>query len=321
MEMSGPRDLPEFRLWLLKQWQPGQLFDGLDRLQYQFGLAKKVAGRMVSHVDGRAQRHALSHAALWWVAQDMVQLIDRAHRTLPETTLTHELIPDEAGLVVFASPITGTQADSAEPIETHAMSWVVGNVGDGREGIHITTYSHVRKGQRIGNTRIGYKESEFSYWNPSGTCNWILGSDTDAASFEGFNDDDVRRASMGEDRRVLAALWLLAAQPLAENTIKAATHNKAKRRRLADAGINASNDVRLVNVRRRRTEATGAQQGSGRTYSHRWKVGGDIGFWRQQACGPQWSQHKPIFIEPYEAGPKDKPLRVTEVVKVVKGDH
>jgi hypothetical protein len=321
MELNGPRDLPEFRAWLLNQWRPGQLFDELDRSQHRFGLTAKVAGRQIAHISGDAERHLLPRAALWWVAEDMARLIDHAYYTLPETTLTEDLIPDDHGLVVFATPITGTQADCGDPIETHAMTWTRGSTHDGFDGIHITTYNHPRKGQQIGNSKHGYMELDMSYWNPTGTCNWLIGNDTEGPSFQGFEGDEIRLASMGEDRRVLAALWLLASQPLADVTIKSATHNKAKRRRLANSGITASNDVRLINIRRRPSKSTDEHQGTERNYDHRWIVGFNTGgFWRQQACGPGWSQHRPKFIMPYPAGPDDKPLRITKAVKVVKGD-
>ena len=48
------------------------------------------------------------------------------------------------------------------------------------------------------------------------------------------------------------------------------------------------------------SEATGERQ-----YNRRWWVGGH---WRQQACGPNHSQRKPIYVAPYIKGPEDKPL-------------
>ena len=64
--------------------------------------------------------------------------------------------------------------------------------------------------------------------------------------------------------------------------------------------------VTLIDIRRPQraphdpSEATGERQ-----YNRRWWVGGH---WRQQACGPNHSQRKPIYVAPYIKGPEDKPL-------------
>ena len=47
------------------------------------------------------------------------------------------------------------------------------------------------------------------------------------------------------------------------------------------------------------------------------------GHWRQQACGPNRTLRKRIFVAEHSAGPSDKPLRVrpdSQVVHVLRGD-
>lgn len=76
-------------------------------------------------------------------------------------------------------------------------------------------------------------------------------------------------------------------------------------------------DVRVVKLRRSapddRDRSTG--KGSGRTYDHRWIVGGGTGgFWRTYHTGPGRVTPRPVWISPYVAGPADKPLRVRSTV-------
>lgn len=77
-------------------------------------------------------------------------------------------------------------------------------------------------------------------------------------------------------------------------------------------------DVRVVKLRRAepvadRDRVTG--EGAGRTYSHRWIVGGGTGgFWRNYHVGPGRRQTRPTWVSPYVAGPDDKPLIVKDTV-------
>jgi hypothetical protein len=319
VKVTGPRDLPDFRLWLLDQWRPGALFWLQATVTRSTTTDENGDVFNIVNTDPNTEQYALPKAALWWVADDMVDLIAHAAATLPETTLTDDLIPDDYGLVVFAHPLVGHQSDAPDPITTDAITWCRG-VSRGNEAISLTSYHYLRAGDEMGNSVVGHQTSDKDFWCPTGMADWAFDADTDAVSFEGFNGDQQRIDSMAEDRRWLAALWLLASQPLASSTTEPAYRAAAKRHDRAK--IPASSDVRLVNVRRREHRPAAEGEGGDRNYSHRWIVagaGGD-GFWRQQACGPRWSQHRPVWIEPYVAGPEDKPLKVRETVKVVRGD-
>lgn len=355
MKITGPRDVPDFRMWLLDKWRPGGDF-------YEMALAHRRRpdgtivhrdGRQVLPIDEEIEQYNLPRAALWWVTSEMAGLISHAATTLPPTTLMRDLMPDNHGLVVFAEPLMGISADSGEPIDVHAMSWSLGDIrtidGGMGEGVGINTYRYVARkeietylervqseklppGLQVGDevtiegrSKIVVHEiMDEHLWLPSGLSDWMMGADTEDPMI-GFEGDDLRLASMAEDRRWLAALWLLAAAPLANLSTEQAP--RPVRRRHERAKLPASSDVRLINVRGRTNTGAHERAGDddegegGRRYSHRWIVGGEAGgFWRQQAYGPGWSLHRPQWIEAYEAGPKDKPLKVKESVKVVKGD-
>ena len=73
-------------------------------------------------------------------------------------------------------------------------------------------------------------------------------------------------------------------------------------------------DVTLIDLRR--TDSKPREHDSehaGRDYRHRWWVDGH---WRQQACGPEHSQRKPVWIAPHIKGPEGQPLTDKERVHV-----
>lgn len=321
VDVTGPRDLPSLRARLVSDWQPnGQLARSL-RFTEALGFNREiVAGEVAVNVEAFTQRYALPRAVLWWVTPQMAELVAHAARTLPPTTLTEELIPSgEAGMIVYGAPLQGTQADTGEPILTHLLLWCRGvERRSGRDMLQITSYRHVRVGDELGNSRVGIEISTSDYWGPTGSTSWLVGDDTEDPGFGGFLDDDIRMRSLSEDRRFLAATLLLASQPLSQVTTYARSKKKAKQSA-------TTSDVRVVDLRPRpRTETDAETVGSPsrREHDHRWKVAGPdgTGFWRQQAYGPRWSQHRPIWIEPYEAGPKDKPLKLRETVHVLRSD-
>lgn len=316
MQVNSPRDLPDFRLWLIDQWRMDGLFDQMAQVQ----PVEMILGEPIFTLDPEPQRELLPQADLWWVTEDMTSLIQHSAATLPETTLTEDLIPAYSGLVVFARSLMGTQYDSGEPISTDAMTWVAGRHRRTDEpGVVIMSYHFVHAGDRIGNTEHGFKTVDRDFWSPTGTTTWTIGSDTEAVGFEGFEGDDLRAASLAEDRRWVAATWLLASQPLTSSVVHRAERFVARRSQRA----NVASDVRVVDLRPRpRAESGTEHEGSRRDHDHRWLVAGPNGdgFWRQQACGPHHSERRPTWIEPYVAGPEDKPLKVRETVRVLRGD-
>lgn len=75
--------------------------------------------------------------------------------------------------------------------------------------------------------------------------------------------------------------------------------------------------VQIVDLRApaRSTDPDHAGSGTGPNWKSRWWVGAH---WRQQACGPQRSQRKPIFIAPHIKGPDGLPLVNRPRVNVVR---
>jgi hypothetical protein len=297
VKVNGPRDLPDFRMWLLDQWrEPNGAF---------------LPFESISGIESPVIRHELSDAALWWVEAPMCELVVKASRSMPETTLNSSLLIDNCGLAVFAQPLVGRPIDKSGPVLVHALLWGVGVHRDTE--LQVMTMCHYTYGSALAKS-MGWPD-----WCPIGATSWAVGEDTEAY-FSDEPENDRTAASNAEDRRWMAALHLLAAQPLAEAPVQHAPRPAAKR----SARANLGSDVRVVNLRSRPKAERGDESGMGRTRrepDHRWIVGDATGgFWRQQAVGPNWSQHRPVFILPYPAGPEDKPLRLKETVKVLRED-
>lgn len=96
--------------------------------------------------------------------------------------------------------------------------------------------------------------------------------------------------------RILGATWLLMDQrTVAETRTLQPTQSTAP----SDTVVPPSS-VSMVELRRKLPESrerTTTSTAAERTYHSRWWV---EGHWRQQACGPGWSQRKPLYITDYE---------------------
>jgi hypothetical protein len=97
----------------------------------------------------------------------------------------------------------------------------------------------------------------------------------------------------------------------------------ARKRYVREHQLQEPPTVQVVALRR--TERAPAEPGAdpdgqaaARTYSHRWIVGWETGgFARLQPVGPGRKDRKLIWIAPFPAGPKDKPLRMRPKVYAV----
>jgi hypothetical protein len=278
---------------------------------------------------------AFQTATLWYVSDDMAALVQASAPSLPPTTLTPELLPAKSGFAVFARPLVGISADENEMFElldregdspllramvdvkslhehrdemhhvqVNALLW-----GDGE---YLGTRMYRKNFVGIALYRALHFEGRVD-WMPLGRTDWNYGDDTEDAVDPELIGHDQRMASMAEDRRWMACLWLLASQArVGEQT--AVAPDRSARRRSQRAGYPA--DVRLIDVRRQAAPATDTEGESHHVeWSHRWLVNPH---WRQQAYGPGRSLRKPVFILPHVKGPADKPLVIKPAVNVVR---
>lgn len=313
MKVTRPRQLPEFRLWLLKQWQPGELFWNVAEFHRNDNpLPRNEWVNLEAAFDDRA----LPGAQLYWVTPEMCALIDRASRTLPPTTLTKELMPAPEGLVWFEDLLMGMPAQDAPrellrdgeddlntSIPIRAILWGESLIPPGPyEAVGIATY--VEHG---------------GFLSPAGRTDWEWGVDSDEPIDERIRDDQRRVDSMAEDRRWMATFWLLLSQTgMADTSIVRPQPRDIRAGKRKAPGIPASGfDVRVVDVHapKRSPQAPASELVRKVDWTHRWIVDP---FWRQQAYGPHHSLRRPMLIGPYVKGPADRPLIVKETVRVLR---
>lgn len=92
---------------------------------------------------------------------------------------------------------------------------------------------------------------------------------------------------------------------------------RGARKRIERATRRKPREIMVVKLRRRSQGETDDQERREIEWGCQWMVSGH---WRQQACGPQRSQRRAIWIKPYRKGDPSKPYnerarRVFEVVR------
>lgn len=155
--VTGPAQLPDLRLWLRDAWQPGR--------PYYANASAQMAARdpmPMAEPKASARSHAgweqqhLATAALWWVAEPMVDLVTAAAPGVPDDTTPADLTPPTpSGLVVFARPWWGTDSDTGKPIQVDAMLWGSTRLPDGRTGLSLSSYRLVDFDAGLTGTELG----------------------------------------------------------------------------------------------------------------------------------------------------------------------
>lgn len=322
---NGPRGLPELRAHLLAEWQPGRPFTegtAARRVLKAGGVA------LDNEKVGAWERDCLSRAALWWVGDEMTDLLDAAAPSIPGVALTEPTMPSLDGLVRFAHPLRGLDAEHNTTLSVDAMQWgpIVlpprpGGPRRGTPGIGIACYRRVTAELLIEDLRLQGDERQpgaiglvvsdptRAIWVPLGRADWCFGDQPDDRAFlhevtageMGAAVEEVAHLSMVEDRRRMLALWVLSAQP-GVATSYVDRGDRAERRRAERHGLPVP-DVQVINLRRPAPKNEG--EGLPVHWSHRWIVSGH---WRNQAVGPGRTERRPTWVTPHVKGPADKPL-------------
>lgn len=256
--------------------------------------------------EGRAHvtvlAEAVQRSTLYYVESDLCDLITHAWPSIPPTTLTRELVPDESGFVMFARAMRGLDADHAEFVLTfHALLW---------------TWVELTVTQQPAIAIIMFALAD-TIWSPLGRTDWPIYHDTD----EAFLNDDMadpsreqRIASQTEDRRLLATLWQLASQHRVVDERRAVVTNKGALRRFQREHGRPPAAVRVIDVRRPPRQRSDEHEHRHVEWTRRWIV---EGHWRQQAYGEGRTLRRPTWIAPFVKGPADRPLIVSDRVKRV----
>ena len=286
-EWEGPLravDVPDIRGALVATWSPN-------------GPLRNYAGLLPDRINPHLELLTAVNAALWYVGADMCALLEHARANLPAVVLDEDLLPDARGLVVFAVPMVGMDnTDPTERVRVHAMTWCATYLAYERDQAALAIHN--------------YFINSRGWPLTLGAVEWRRGETTDAP--HGYGITEQAEQSMAEDRRTLAALWLLSAQPGVTQTTRAPIERHAMKRAARAGVVVPASPIRVVRLRAAVEAGDHDAASSRREYHSRWVVGGH---WRNQAYGPVHSLRRPQWIAPYIKGPDAAPLVVRETVK------
>ena len=271
---------------------------------------------------GESQRELLDHADLYWVAPQMVDLIEAAAPRMPDQIFHREDLPCERGFVVYARPIVYPDI-RGKKVNISAMSWrpvVDTGCHDGshgpRSGVLVAHYSDTtahddylsetsKEMASIGRTlpRLFLLHVEVFVFDAP-----LIPPDFNLAPPEGRAFEELL-ATLRIQRKGPLCFWTLCQQPLAVVERKPA--ERATRRRLEKSGSPLDvSAIRVVELRRVVHKATTEPGAEPVEWSHRWIVSGH---WRNQWL-PSQGRHRLQWIHSFVKGPDDKPLIVKKTV-------
>lgn len=271
--------------------------------------------------DSRCRVDNLTRAALWWVSPDMTRLAATAARTLPQWT-PKRAVPHSSGVVVWCGDtITVAHPITEARVPVRATYWFVH-----RNRLHVTAYTDTAvlpKGTQPESAKGLCEAGVFTI----PLTKWIPANNTTAR--------DTYHVL-----QLLGATWLLAGQD--SLTEKKPIRGQGKHSKYIHMEVTDGTgkqvfiqDVNLISIIQLKThrhsngqlanadstsaanqspisvdETGGNEQdaGHGKVFHVRWVV---RGHWRQQAVGPNHSEHKPVFIAPHVRGPQGAPLKTT----------
>lgn len=275
-----------------------------------------------------AEADRLANAELFFVDEDLSDLLDAVWPSMPPFVPRPHDVPAPYGFVVFSRPLVAytRQVEFPELPDTPDVRDAQKRLTE--DGVRIVAASW-GPFDRDGTWPQG--GVWFTFWSESalnrGSDNWLLETasrilpplliDNEAAIAWPPDDTEHPELALSKDpgttsmwvAMIMCAFQLAGQSNLAEITSERTP--RPERRRTERAGLPAR-DVRVVRLRRHLREACDAG-GSGREYRHRWVV---RGHWRQQWY-PKRGVHRPKWIAPYLKGPDDAPLLGGERVTVL----
>jgi hypothetical protein len=328
--MSRPKaaELPDVRLKLLRSWQPGGI---------HYKAVMQAGGQQLARIWSRdpvfecklAEDTCLGE--LYYVTEDMVALLERAAPSMPEQPLMTSDLPRGTwvsgkdrgswppgiergmlhhGIVFFERPMFGTDSGgNKDPLQVDAVSWVVWGSAEAKGPMDL--YLGISSYQYIAEGKFAFAASSCPYAF-LGRSDWKLGMAPSEFEPDHQINTEQQRASIIEDRKVMAALFTILRNPpkvteLAEERIPRWFARRSQR-----AGVPSK--VVLVRLRKRDEDKEPVPAGSsGRHYSHRILVGE---YWRN-TWYPSLGIHRAQLVAESVRGPKDKPLIIKDHVRVL----
>lgn len=283
--------------------------------------------------------HCITVAPLWWVPEDMTDLIDAAATTVPlDTMLTPEMLPERAGIAFYERPIWRNLTTIGDRVgdglaDDEQMSLPPGYdvlsaevVGSNRGWFFLATVWYlvdvVGGGQAVCFAKLACASRDHQFrWFVVGDSSWMVGEEIGAPMIEPPELTAEREAqgataagrheSHVQDRRLAAALWLLSTQDrLADRTDEPLPRPAARRAWRAKQPVTPVRVLRLRSGKPKSGDGTQTVE-----WTKRWIV---KAYWRKnQPWGPGRKLRRPVYIKAHIKGPPDKPLDTRETVWVL----
>lgn len=316
IDPAGPRELPSLRAALVNAWNP------ITGLFTETVRSERSSGPFTRTRDNW-ERETLTDAHLLWVSDDLTAVTADVRQTAPaDATLLREDVPWPSGMVVFQTPMTGTQAvgdEAGEPMTVNAVTWgpimlrpLPEHGIPPRAGIGISSYSLLDMSAGLLATSAMVKAAPGDtimltgkVWLTLGRSDWCWGDRVDDHLPIATEQ---QRVSFEEDRRLLFTLWRLMEQTEIVESHEVSRSKKATRK--ARPG-RRDQPVTVLHLRRTRSDAGQPVDSSGRRIMVRHMV---RPHWVWQPYGPGRSLRKRILRAGHWRGPEDGPVRVTERV-------
>lgn len=243
-----------------------------------------------------------------WIAKDLCEVVAQTYESVPEWSPS-QVLPSPAGIVMLerspAAPVR-FEGFAGSEVNIDAVSWAMSN---GRLLVAL-----LAKGSLIHDTAaqdLGSHLRDAPLYNV-----YSLNLDPDAPQGAGRLNPEMLTGSadmppayatdaeeMSAVLSLVGTIWLL----MGQTGITQSTESVAPKTTKAKKAEARGEQVPEVVITEHRLTVAGGKAargggGAGREATSRWWV---RGHWRQQACGPAWSQRKPVYIAPHTAGAAD----------------
>ena len=220
---------------------------------------------------------------LYWSTPAVDKIISVAARTLPEVTITPDLLLSQTGLWVYSEPFQGR--DDLDEDESAKLITAVGwRASKDRKQLWLIPM-HTIQGMLV----------------PSGEGTWNFGRTI---------NEEIFWTGENQSWYGVALRNFLAAQLFAKQKILSLLSDRPSRalRRSAERKSLSEPEIRVVSLRARERSPADSDS-EPMDWSCHWVVGANEGgHWRQQYY-PSENIHRPIWIMPYTKGDLDKPFK------------
>jgi hypothetical protein len=299
--MSYSRVLDE-QAKTLQWWRSGA---GGEFVAGYFGKIAQTAKESAHQTIAQVSEMAAEWGESYYWAPTMCDVLASVAPSFPDWTLHADAVPSAHGFCWFARPLPmppilkeGVKDDITQDIQ--AVSWCLVSKHEEGAFIPLPTAHPVRvdEGEQLGLTFYSALPGQRGMW-PLAWWHWTVGETVSLAAESKGVPTEARLRRI----QYLGAAFSLMAQRIIVSPQQRA--DRSTRKRLPEDWKHEPT-VRVIQLRRAENAAHHERDGEPVEWSCSWVV---RGHWRQQACGPEFSERRPVFVLPYVKGDPDKPLK------------